>query len=403
VGDKIDWKDVAIESTLHGPIVAHKNGKSYAVAIPYADEVRLMDESWGMVTAHNLAEMKKALAMLQLMAQNIMVGTVDGDIYYVRNGRVPVRPRGCDPSQVMPGAAGECEWQGLHPFEDLVQITNPPQGYMQNCNVSPFAMMKDSPLVPEEYAQHPYIYNEKRTPPHQRAAMALDLLDAAHDVTAEQAIGIAFSPQVWHAELWQERIRKAAPESGFANMLAGWNRRSDADSRPALAFYLFKMSLDAEPQRGAEPPPALTDDQIRAALAKAEARLKSEFPPDAVFGTLFRVGREGAPRTWPVSGGSLNEAGMATPRAISFEKRGREMVGHAGQTSTQIVILTKPPQSFMVIPLGESDHPDSPHFDDQAEKLFSQSRVKSTYFLNRAELEKHVTKREELEFAGVPK
>jgi acyl-homoserine lactone acylase PvdQ len=403
VGDKIDWKDVAIESTLHGPIVAHKNGKSYAVAIPYADEVRLMDESWGMVTAHNLAEMKKALAMLQLMAQNIMVGTVDGDIYYVRNGRVPVRPRGCDPSQVMPGAAGECEWQGLHPFEDLVQITNPPQGYMQNCNVSPFAMMKDSPLVPEEYAQHPYIYNEKRTPPHQRAAMALDLLDAAHDVTAEQAIGIAFSPQVWHAELWQERIRKAAPESGFANMLAGWNRRSDADSRPALAFYLFKMSLDAEPQRGAEPPPALTDDQIRAALAKAEARLKSEFPPDAVFGALFRVGRQGAARTWPVSGGSLTEAGMATPRAISFEKSGQEMVGHGGQTSTQIVILTKPPQSYMVIPLGESDHPDSPHFDDQAEKLFSQSRVKSTYFLNRTELEKHVTKREELEFAGLPK
>ena len=39
VGDKIDWKDVSIESTVHGPIVAHKNGKSYSMAIPYADEV----------------------------------------------------------------------------------------------------------------------------------------------------------------------------------------------------------------------------------------------------------------------------------------------------------------------------------------------------------------------------
>src|ERR1017187_4788781 len=362
-----------------------------------------MDESWDVVTAHNLTEMKKALAMLQFMAQNIMVGTVDGDIYYVRNGRVPVRPKGCDPSKAMPGASGACEWQGLHPFEDLVQITNPPQGYMQNCNASPFAMMKNSPLVPEEYAAHPYIYNEGRTPPHQRAAMVLDLLDAAHDVTAEQAIGIAFSPQVWHAELWQERIRKAAPESGFAKMLAAWNRRSDADSRPALEFYLFKTSLIAGPKRAVDPPSDLTDDQVRVAIAKAEARLKSEFPPDAVFETLFRVGRQGAARTWPVSGGSLTEAGMATPRAINFEKSGEEMIGHGGQTSTQIVILTKPPQSYMVIPLGESDHADSPHFDDQAEKLFSQSRVKSTYFLNRKELEKHVTKREELEFAGATK
>jgi len=399
VGDKVDWKDVTIESTVHGPIVAHKNGKAYSVAIPYADQVRLIDQCWRMVTAHNLTEMKKALAMLQLMAQNIMVGTVDGDIYYVRNGRVPVRPQGCDPSKPMPGASGTCEWQGLYPFADLVQITNPPQGYMQNCNVSPFAMMKNSPLTPEKYAAHPVLYNAGRTPPHQRAAMVLDLLDAAHNVTARQAIALAFTPQVWHAELWQDRIRKAAPASPFAKMLVAWDRRTGADSRAALAFYLFKLSLAGEHQREVDPPANLTGDEIRAALAKAEARLRSEFPPDAVFGTLFRVGRQGASRTWPVGGGSLREAGMATPRAISFDKEGNVMVGHAGQTSTQIVILTKPPRSFMVIPLGESDHPDSPHFDDQAEKLFSKSLVKPTYFLNRKELEKHVTAREQLNFA----
>jgi acyl-homoserine-lactone acylase len=217
VDGKIEWKDVAIDSTAHGPIVAHKNGKSYSIAIPYADEVRLMDESWGMVTAHNLGEMKKALAMLQFMAQNIMVGTVDGDIYYVRNGRVPVRPSACDPSKPMPGATGECEWQGVHPFEDLVQITNPPRGYMQNCNVSPFAMMKDppedSPLLPERYAAHPYLYNERRTPPHQRAAMMVDLLDAAHDVTAEQAIGIAFSPRSGMRSCGRSESAKPRPKA----------------------------------------------------------------------------------------------------------------------------------------------------------------------------------------------
>jgi acyl-homoserine-lactone acylase len=399
VGDAVVTKELTIESTGHGPIVAHKNGKAYSVAIPYANEVRLMDESWGMITAHNLAEMKKALAMLQLMAQNIMVGTVDGDIYYVRNGRVPVRPKGCDPSKPMPGASGTCEWKGLHSFEDLVQITNPPQGYMQNCNISPFVMMKDSPLTPEKYAAHPYLYNAGRTPPNQRAAMMLDLLDGAHDVTAQQAMALAFSPEVWHAELWQERIRRVAPTADFGKMVADWNRRSDADSRAALAYYLFKMALETG-QRSTDPPPDVKDDEIRAALAKAEARLNSEFPPDAVFGTLFRVGRQGAARTYPVGGGSLTEAGMATPRAITFEKVGKDMVGHAGQTSTQVVILTKPPRSWMVLPLGESDHPDSGHFDDQAEKLFSKSLAKPSYFLDRAELEKHVTAREELEFGA---
>ena len=74
------------------------------------------------------------------------------------------------------------------------------------------------------------------------------------------------------------------------------------------------------------------------------------------------------------------------------------MIGRSGQTSTQLVILSKPPQSWMVIPLGESDHADSAHFDDQAEKLFSKSRMKPTYFLRPRELEKHVTSTEELTY-----
>ncbi len=394
----LKYQDVKIESTAHGPIVAHKNGKAYAVAIPYANEYRMLDSSWHIAISHNLTEAKKALADLQFMAQNIMIATVDGDIYYVRNGRVPVRPAGCDSSRPMSGPDGKCEWQGIHPFDDLVQIANPPQGYMQNCNVSPFAMMKDSPLVPEKWSAHPYLYNEGRRLPHQRAAMMVDLLDAAHNATPEQMMGIAFNPQVWHAELWQDRIRKAAPDSAFARLLANWNRRSDAESRAALGYYFFKLALGPQTARALDPPADLTNDAIRTALAKAEQRLNGDFAPDAVFGTLFRVGRQGANRTWPVGGGTLSEAAMATPRAISFDQRGKEMVGHSGQTSTQIVVLTKPPQSWMVIPLGESDHPESGHFDDQAEKLFARSVAKPTYFANRKELEKHVTKREELSY-----
>lgn len=389
-------QEVRIEYTHHGPIVAHRNGKAYSLALPYFDQFRLLESDWKLDTARNLEEAKRALAELQFMPQNIMIGTVDGDIYYVRNGRVPIRPGGCDPSKPMPGT-GECEWQGLHGFEELVQITNPRQGYMQNCNVSPFAMMKNSPLVPEEWAAHPYIYNDVRRPPSQRGAMMVDLLDAARDVTPEQMMSIAFSPQVWHAELWQERIRKAASEDPLARLLAGWNRRSDADSRAALAFYLFKTALGPA-GREVDPPDSLTDGAIRAALDKTRARLNGDFGPDAVFGTLFRVGRVGAGRTWPVSGGTLNEAGMATPRAITFAQVGKEMVGHQGQSSTQIVILTRPPQSYMVLPLGESDHPDSGHFDDQAEKLFSKSMTKPTYFDNRKVLEKHVTAKEVLEY-----
>jgi len=66
------------------------------------------------------------------------------------------------------------------------------------------------------------------------------------------------------------------------------------------------------------------------------------------------------------------------------------MVGNSGQTSTQVVIMTKPPQSFTVLPLGESDDKDGGHWDDKAEKLFSKNKMKPSYFLDRKELMRHV-------------
>jgi hypothetical protein len=211
--------------------------------------------------------------------------------------------------------------------------------------------------------------------------MIIDQLDDTDSLSLDQAANLAFSTEVYKAQAWQARIAKAAPGSGFARMLTGWSRRSDADSRPALAFYLFKMAL-GEAAGAIEPPDSLSDDRIRAALRKAQDRLETEFPFQATYGTLFRVGR------YPVGGGSVREAGMSTPRAIDFEKRGNVMMGVGGQSATQIVQLSRPPKSYMMMPLGGSD--------DQAARLFSSARAASTYFGDKKELEKHVRERKDL-------
>ena len=412
VGEKVEWREQEIQYTHHGPIVAHKEGKAYSMAIPYANEVGLTDQTYEMMTARNLDEMKRAMTHLQLMAQNVMVGTVQGDIFYVRNGRVPIRAKGVDPSKPVPGDTSATEWQGLHPFSDLVQIQNPPGGYMHNCNVSPFGMMKESPLTPEKYATYPYIYNATRMAPrHQRAEMMTELLDDANKVTLEQAIDIAFNTRVYHANEWQARIKQAWDKAESAQrstdtsqvyeLIEQWNRRSDADSEGALAYYAFKKGLGGDTSRQVDVPAALADDDVMGALAKAAEWLKREFGSVRTpFGKYFRVGRAGGDKTWPVGGGSLTDAGMATPRAISFRQSGKEMVGAGGQTSTQIVILSNPPKSYTVIPLGESDHKESGHWDDQAEKLFSKNKAYPTYFLDQAELMKHTTSKKVLKRAA---
>ncbi len=423
-GDAVQEKKVEIEYTRHGPVVARKDGKAYAFAIPYFDQVKLADQTWEMAIARNLDEMKKALSMQQLMMQNIMVGTVDGDIYYVRVGRVPVRPNDIDPMRPIPGNTTRNDWQGIHPFEDLVQISNPPQGYMQNCNVSPQFLMKDCPLVPSDDA--PYLFNGFKgfdkldqaadNPLHQRAAMCIDLLHNATDMTVEDAIEIALSPAVFGADLWQERLRQAWSSASadvktdpqltaLYELIVHWNRRCEAAATGAIAYKYWKDAMGKEiedaDKAGLPPPAELTNDALLATLRQANEKLIADFDRiDVPFGEVYRAGRRGGKQTWPVSGGSV--AHLNTPRAISFDAIDgtKQFLGRGGQTSTQIVLLTKPPKSWTMLPLGESDHPDSPHFDDQARRLFSKGTLKPAYFLDKSELVKHTESKTVLNWSG---
>ncbi len=404
VGNEIKYQEITLEASHHGPIMAHKNGKAYAMASMYEEAVGLADQSYKMMTAHNITEMKKALEMRQLMMQNVMVATIQGDIFYCRTGRVPVRAPGVDWTKPVPGNTSATEFRGLHHNSDMVQILNPVSGYMHNCNVTPAGMMKNSPLLPEKFAKYPYIYNATFDEPrHQRSEMMTELLDEATNVSVDKMIEIAFSSRVWHAELWQERLKKAVGSttvSGDAGVILErvlrWNRVSSADSMDAMAFFAFKKGLPDKAMKATEPTPDLTDDTLVLALSKGAEVLHTMFGKiDVKYGDYFRIGREGSDTTYPASGGSLKgdsvEVGMATPHAISYGKHNGLMVGHGGQTATQIVAMTNPPQSWAILPLGESDHKESGHWDDQAEKLFSKGKAASTYFLNRKELIKHAT------------
>jgi acyl-homoserine lactone acylase PvdQ len=211
-------------------------------------------------------------------------------------------------------------------------------------------------------------------------------------------VDLAFSTAVYKAETWQARLVKFAPELRFVQMLTGWNRRADAASQEALAFYLFKMALGQPESAALEPPGSLSDNRIRAALRKAQDQVETQLPYRADYGTMFRMTREGSSQSTPVGGGIVTEAGMITPRAITFQRAGQVMLGRGGQSATQIVELSNPIRSVSILVPGENDRPESGHFDDQARELFSKGTAKPTYFGDRKGLEKHLSSKKELIF-----
>lgn len=200
---------------------------------------------------------------------------------------------------------------------------------------------------------------------------------------------LALNTEVDRVEAWQRLLSRVAPNDPLARVLTGWNRRADANSRGALAFYLFKMEL-ARDAGMVEPPDSLSTARIRSALIRARDKLETQLDFNATWGSEFRITRSGSRASYPAGGGSLPEAGIATPRTLSFEGKR----SHAGQASPRIVELSATPSATSLLLLGVSDDPASPHFEDQA----GMSKMKPTFFRNRRELDRVAVSRKQLTF-----
>lgn len=428
---KLEKRDVAIaikdagekKFTLafshHGPIVAidEANNKAYALRSSYMDTVQVVDAWFKFNYATDYKGMMEGLATNTVFPQNVMVADTKGNIYYQRTGRVPIRPEGVDCSKPLDGSTSKTEWLGIHPTSDLVQVLNPPQGYMQNCNIPPDVMMIDSPMTPDKYPG--YIFSDLSHGPrggwsNQRGARAVELLAADDSVTEEEALAYAVDIRPYGIDRWLAALKDADSKFGeqlrsnpdyvaFIQDLGAWNGELAADSTAALKYFYWKQQLLADYGNDTVREPAsrvdrllasvkrdsdahqLSDEELQAALNSipgAMAKLKADHGSlNATYGDKFRVGRDD--KSWPLEGGGPRDHGVTTLRNIGYggEREDKTRWGQSGQTSTQIVIMSNPIRSYSAPPIGQSDRPDSPHYSDQAEKLFSKRQLKPTWWL----------------------
>ena len=395
-----------------GPIVAREGDKAYAAALAYANEIGYLESKYLFMIAKNYKDVITALEVRQIMPQNVMVADVEGNIYYQRTGRVPIRPEGYDYSRPVDGSTSATAWQGIHSTSDLVQVLNPPQGYMQNCNITPDVMMVDSPMQQGLYRN--YIFNQPAMYTHQRASRAVSVLHGTPQFTIAGFKGLALDRHCYQYERWVAALERAVANATLSadakaalEKIRGWDGFSTRDSNGALVYYYWRHALAG----------ALEDDALEALIDKVNNYLVLWGAPesteritavengalvraleqgaakmmvvhgdlDAVFGDVFRAGRldyDGDAVSWPVGGGSLRDEGMATLRAIGFTEARDDGTrwGQSGQTSTQVVILSDPIQSWTQPPIGQSDIVGSPHFRDQAEQLLSEARLKPSWW-----------------------
>ena len=394
-----------VVSTHLGPIIKtlpDDKSMAWVAAAPLLTETRIMQQCWKMVRAQNVYEFYDAIGMGQFNEQNIMFADVHGNIAYSRTGLTPIRPHGYDWNAPVPGNTSATAWQGFHPKEDLVHIFNPPQGFMQNCNVSPSNMMPDSPFTESRYL--PQIYNvfdwEINNP---RGIRTRQLLDNDDSITRDDAIAIALDVHDIHASRWQKELQAMIDEVGgdhlqnpdFAAAVKGilsW----DGDFTPeATATNVYKFwrlkcgnDLDLSPLAADQPLPTSVRQSALRLLQDTIDELKRKYGRwDVAWGDIHKVGR--GETFFPVGGAEFRSGNKAanfseTLFDVNCKPDPDHPNQHTANNGTMAMILMffheDGIESMTCTPWGQSGHADSRHYLDQGEKLYSKRGMKPTWW-----------------------
>jgi penicillin amidase len=271
-------KPVEIDTwiTLHGPVLAHENGKSFSVKWTAAEGFGF--PFFDIDRSHNWQDFRTALANFWGPGQNFIYADRAGNIGYQAAGRVPIR-RGFDGGVPLDGSSGKFEWDGYIPYSQLPSFYDPKSGIVATSNQNPFP--PDYPYTVDGQYADQYRVNQIRARLTANKKLTVDdMLAIQKDVYS--AFDSFLAGQAMAA------VAKCGNRSQLINqaagVLRGWNGQMDKDEAAPMVTQLLYNEMG---------------DWLAESLVK----------PDSVQ----RVLKE----TWPFTGGGQSGTRSAVP-AVAF-------------------------------------------------------------------------------------
>jgi penicillin amidase len=381
--------------TVHGPIVAKREGKWLSVKMARFEEGGQLDEWYNMTRARNLDEFKKAMSVTAVPMFNAVYADREGNIFYVYNGAVPRRSPKYDWSKPVDGSTSETEWHGYHAFSELPQVTNPKAGFVQNCNSTPFLTTIFENPDPSQFPK--YMVGEGDTA---RARISRRILWNKDKFTFDELARAGFNTYVIQAETELSDLAKAwekAPSPKAAEAYAeleNWDHVSRTTSVPMTLFMLWH-----EKQYGTAVIHAEKKQDPVQSLEQVIDDLTGTFGSWRVaWGEVNRLERRqsGGEELFRDDLKSLPVAGAPGDVGIVFnfyarpEKDQKRRYGVAGHSFISVVDFRPEVQARSILVFGENSDPRSPHYFDQSE-LYARQEFKPAYF-TLAEIKAHAEK-----------
>jgi acyl-homoserine-lactone acylase len=243
-GLKINVKKKAYWSK-YGPTIITDRG-TFSIRMPAQMDIRGLEQWYRFNKAKNFTEFKAAVNMKAIPGYNIVYADKYDTIYYISNGRIPIRDKNYNWKTTLPGNTSATLWNQLHPIEALPQVLQPKSGFVYNTNHSPFHSTEgpENPIVKDITMGYETLENN-------RSKRFEEMLKPLNKVSYEDFKRIKFSRQFPSNFYFPYNIDTLfmLDETKYTDIgdlilnLKSWNKIADAESIGAGTFFMVYHSV----------------------------------------------------------------------------------------------------------------------------------------------------------------
>ncbi len=406
-------KKFTVYRTQHGPVIREENGRWVSIRL-MQEPIKALMQSYLRTKARDYKSYRKTMELQANSSNNTIFADADGDIAYFHGNFIPRRDTSFDWTKPVDGSNQATEWQGLLSVDETPQLLNPKSGWLYNVNNWPWSGAGADSLKKENYPAYVETGTESA-----RGLHAIRLLHDTKDFTLDTLMAAAYDSYLpWFekpipalVKAWNEASADDPLKTKLTEQVAllrQWNRRWAANS-VATSLAVFwgenirkRVLADAETEMSVEDyiGKRVPEKQLLQALAEASDKLDADFGSwKTEWGSINRFQRltsdivqpfNDAKPSMPVPFTSAVWGSLASFGAHAYPGT-KKWYGTSGNSFVAVVEFGDKVRARAVTAGGESGHPSSRHFNDEA-KRYSTGELREIYFY-RSNLQNH-TERE---------
>jgi acyl-homoserine-lactone acylase len=231
----ITRRTIATYYTPHGPVVGSRNDKWLSLK----EENRSINglvQSWQRTKSKDYDEFKKTMELQTNSSTNTMYADNKGNIAYWHGNFIPKRDPRFDWENPVDGSLSATDWQGTHSMDEIVQTHNPKQGWVQNCNSTPFSVSGLQTINQSHYPSYMAPDGENF-----RSLLAIKEIEKENNFTLDKLISLGYNNHLGMFDSILPPLLKAYDALPLADLtrqslkepietLRSWDKRSSVSS-----------------------------------------------------------------------------------------------------------------------------------------------------------------------------